>query len=259
MFLDFRKLGVTIAFATIAACNVGAIPAKAETTDIKEKPRLYSYVAVWTIPRADWAAMADVPPAQRDLLTKSMTSGKLVGWGDGTALMHHADGPTHINWWSSMSEAGLLTYLDEESALPGNPVLTKSTHHADFIVASTYYNRKAATVKSGYEMVSYLKLKADAPEKTYPLIAKSVVAPVLEKLFAEGVLVEYQICSEDFQSGPARGFWVEWMAPSVEALDKVSAAWRDALEKSAVLDASMGYIDWDAVRDYVYHVDATLK
>jgi hypothetical protein len=39
----------------------------------------------------------------------------------------------------------------------------------------------------------------------------------------------------------------------------VNAAWRDAMEKSTALDFSMGYIDWDAARDYIYHVNATLK
>jgi len=259
MFLNFRKLSATIVITTLTICLTAAIPAKAEVSEVKEKPRLYSYVAIWTIPRADWAAMNEPSPAARDLVAKSLASGKLVGVGEASSLMHHHGGPTHMNWWSSMSEAGLLAYLDDESALPGNPVLTKSTNHADFIVVSTYYNRKAATIKSGYEMVSYLKLKADAPEKTYSLIAKTVVAPVLEKLFTEGALAEYSICAEDFQSGPARGFWVEWIAPNADAVDKVNAAWRDALEKSATLDFSMGYIDWDAARDYIYHVDATLK
>jgi len=259
MFLKFRKQHLAIAFLTIAICNVGSTPAKADMPDVKEKPRLYSYVAVWTIPRADWPAMSEPSPAMNDLAAKSIASGKLVAIGDGASLMHHHNGPTHINWWSSMSEAGLLSYLDQESALPGNPVLAKSTSHADYIVVSTYYNSKAASVKSGYEGVSYLKLKADAPEKTYSLVAKNVMAPILEKLFADGVLVQYQICAEDFQSGPARGFWIEWIATSADAVDKVAAAWREAMDKSAVTDASLGYFDWDDARDYLYHVNATLK
>ena len=259
MFLSFRKTSMMIALAMIAICNPGTITARAETAEAREKPRLYSYVAIWTIPRSDWAAMGESSPAARDLAAKSLASGKLLGIGEAFSLMHHHGGPTHINWWSSASEAGLLTYLDEESALPGNPVLTKSTNHADYILVSTYYNRKSATVQNGYEMVSYLKLKDDAPEKSYSTIAKSVFAPILEKLFSEGVLVEYQICAEDFQSGPARGFWIESISPTADGIDKLGAAWRDAMEKSPTVEFSTGYLDWNAGRDYLYHVDATLK
>jgi len=259
MILYFRKMSVAAAFIFLVATNIALMPAKAESQEVKEKPRLYTYVAVWSFPRSEWSAFAAPNTAADDLITKTLASGKLVGIGVANSLMHHADGITHMNWWSSMTEAGLFNYLDQESGLPPDPALAKATKHADYIVASTHYNRKAATVKAGYQMVSYLRLKDDAPEKAVSLIAKTIVTPVMEKLFSDGAIVEYQLSTEDFQSGPARGFWIEWIATNAEAFDKVSAAWRDAAGKNPIFDATNGFIDWDAARDYVYHVDATLK
>lgn len=259
MSLNFKKLSPVMAVIFLVGASVVTMHARADSADTKEKPRLYTYVAIWNFPRADWSAVNTPSPAARDLAAKSLASGKLVGVGDASSLMHHLDGTTHMNWWSSMTQAGLFTYLDDEGALPANPVLEKSTRHADFIVSSTHYNRKAVTVKSGYQMVSYFKFKADAPEHSLTMISKSVLEPVLEKLFAEGVLVEYQIASEEFQSGPSRGFWIESMATSADAMDKTAAAWREAEEKNPAFSGATSLIDWDSARDYIYHVDATLK
>jgi hypothetical protein len=40
----------------MAICAVWAAPAGMQTTQVKEKPPMYSYIAVWNIPRDQWKA-----------------------------------------------------------------------------------------------------------------------------------------------------------------------------------------------------------
>ena len=48
---------VLAGLCALAMAAVWAGPAGAQTSEVKEKPPLYTYVAEWNIPRAQWAEM----------------------------------------------------------------------------------------------------------------------------------------------------------------------------------------------------------
>jgi hypothetical protein len=92
--------------------TLSAIPLVAQTSEVKEKPPMYSYVANWQIPRAHWAEMAKGNAADKPIMDKALADGTIVGYGDDENLVHQSDGETHDDWWSSMSMAGLMKVLD---------------------------------------------------------------------------------------------------------------------------------------------------
>src|SRR5947199_710199 len=108
----------------------------------KEKPPMYSYVAFWNIPRAQWDELEKSNAADQKMLDKALADGSIVGYGFDLNVVHTADGMSHDDWWSAMSMAGVLNLLDKfyKSGTPTSPVLSSATKHSDAILVSHYYN-----------------------------------------------------------------------------------------------------------------------
>jgi hypothetical protein len=91
-----------------AVLGVWAIPAGAQTAGASEKPRLYTYAAFWTIPRARWDDMAKATTANQKIFDAAVANGTIVGYGNDETLVHHVEGPTHDNWWAATWHSGSL-------------------------------------------------------------------------------------------------------------------------------------------------------
>src|SRR5258708_2907997 len=151
-----------------------AVPSRAQMSEVKEKPPMYSYVANWQIPRANWADMDKAASANNAILEKALADGTIVGYGDDVNLVHHPDLETHDDWWSATSIAGLLKVLDQfrMSDTSTSGVLASATKHWDNIYVSHYYNWKSGSWKGGYGYIAEYKLKADAPDDAVDLLSK---------------------------------------------------------------------------------------
>jgi hypothetical protein len=90
-----------------------AVCVAAQMQEVKEKPRMYTYVAFWTVPRTQWADQAKQTASEEKMMEKAIADGGIVGYGDDQTLIHQPDGPTHDTWYSAMSEAALLNQLDQ--------------------------------------------------------------------------------------------------------------------------------------------------
>ena len=91
-----------------------ALPASAQQTpEVKEKPRMYTYVALWQLPRSQWNEWAKSEAADASILKGAMANGTLVSYGDDVNLVHQPEAPTHDDWFQSMSMAGLMNVLDQ--------------------------------------------------------------------------------------------------------------------------------------------------
>ena len=89
-------------FAGLCAIAMSAVcisSAHAQMSEVKEKPRMYSYVSFWNIPRAQWSEMAKADAADQKILDKAIASGTIVGYGNDVNLVHQPDGSTHDDWW----------------------------------------------------------------------------------------------------------------------------------------------------------------
>jgi hypothetical protein len=254
-----RVLPGLCAMAVIIIC---AAPALAQTSEVKEKPPMYSYVGNWAIPRAQWAEMDKNTAADEKILSKALASGTIVAYGNDVNLVHQAEGATHDDWWSAMSMAGLINVLEQfyQSGTTTVPVLASATKHYDNIYVSRYYNWHSGTFKNAYTYVASYKLKADAPDDAVETLSKNLVVPMLEKQLADGALHEYEIDTEAIHSDAPGTFLIVYIATSADGLDKVNAAIRETLKSSPLVGPAFGsMVDFTAHRDYLARTNATYK
>jgi hypothetical protein len=237
--------------------GTGAAVAQAQ---VKEKPALYTYYASWQIPRAHWADMDKANQADQKALDQAVSSGSLVGYGDDAAVVHQSDGSTQDNWWSATSMATLLDVLESLSKGAPPPVLAMATKHSDEIFESKFYNWHAGTYKGCYTHTAYYKLKADAPDDAVATISKAFVVPLMEKLLADGTIVEYEVDEEAIHTEAPDAFWITYIAATSAGLDKVNAALDSAFMANPFTGPALGsMVDLKDHRDYLVRGTATYK
>jgi len=258
-----RKLWrVLVGLCALAMSAVWALPACAQMAEVKEKPPMYSYVAFWNIPRAQWADMAKNDAADAKILDKAIASGTIVGYGNDENLVHQPEGPTHDGWWSAMSMAAVLNVLDQfyKSGNATSPVLSTATKHWDSIFVSRYYNWHSGSWKDAYEHGSSYKLKAGAPDEAVGTLSKNLIVPLMEKMLADGIIHEYEVDTETIHTEAPNTFWIFYLAANAEGLDKVNAALRETLKANPLSSpAFASMVDFTEHRDYLARSSATYK
>jgi hypothetical protein len=250
------------ALCALAIAGVWAAPVSAQTAEVKEKPRMYTYVSNWTLPRAHWAEMEKQAATNAKTFDKAIGSGGLVAYGDDENLIHQPDEETHDTFWSAMSMAGILNMLDElhKTGASTASVLNNATKHSDALYVSRFYNWKSGSMKGAYTHVASYKLKADAPDDAVEMLSKGFIVPLLEKLLAEGTIQQYEVDVEAIHTQAAGKFWVVWIAPAAEGVDKVNAALAETLKAQPLMGPALdSMVDFTAHRDELARTNATYK
>ena len=258
-----RKRGTVLA----GLCAIGMViaivaPAGAQTSEVKEKPPMYTYVSNWDIPRAQWSEMAKANESDRSILEKALGSGTIVGFGDDVNLVHRVDGETHDQWWSATSLAGVINVLEQfyQGGNSTTPVLSSATKHWDDVYVSRYYNWHSGSVKNGYSHVGFYKLKPDASDDAVETLSKNLVVPLLEKQLAAGTIAEYEIDTQAIHTDAPGEFVISYIATNAEGLDKVSAAVEAAVKSNPLGGAAFGSMThMSAHRDELIRTNATYK
>lgn len=248
--------------SVFAAFVLLAAPAGAQTTEVKEKPPMYSYVADWVIPRAQWGEMEKSYAPNQKILDKALANGTIVGYGTDENLVHQADGVTHDDWWSAMSLGDLIKIDDQfyQSGTATAPILANATKHWDSIYVSRYYNWHSGAFKNGYTYVALYKLKPDAPNDALDTLSKNIVVPLLEKMLSDGAIHEYEIDSQAIHTEAPGTFEIVFIAASPEGLDKVTAAIRESVKNNPLIGPSFGSMtEQSAHRDELARTNAVYK
>ena len=258
-----KKKIAAASLGIVLTCALGAAtPAGAQSTEVKEKPPLYTYVGSFALPRSKWAELAKQNVAEQKIFDKALSSGQLIGYGTDTELVHTNDGYTHDSFWSSMSMAGLLGVLDdlEKGGSTTGAVLSSATKHDDSLLRSRYYNWKPGTVKGGYSHVAAYTLKENAPDNALDVLSKSFGVPLFEKLLADGTIVEYEIDEEQIHTETPGRFWVVYLCKTADGLDKVNTALNGAFGASPFIGPALDSMVQPANhRDYLSRTDAVYK
>jgi hypothetical protein len=256
-----KQLKVLAAISVFGLIVGMALPAFAQS-EVKEKAPMYCYVGEWAIPRAQWADMEKADAADQPILQKAMSDGLLIGYGSDVNLVHQPDGPTHDDWWCSSSMAGALNVLDQfhKSGSTTSAVLESATKHWDEVLVSRYYNWKPGTMKAGYTHGSVYKLKADASDDMIDTLAKSAIVPLMEKMLAAGTIMEYEIDTESIHTQAPGTFYLFYLCPTADGIDKVNAALRDTLKMNPLMGPAFdSAVDFSGHRDFLDRTNATYK
>jgi hypothetical protein len=255
-----RMWSVCAGLVCLAAMMATANRAQAQMPEVKEKPAMYSYVADWQFPRANWPDVDKALAPVNDIMQKALADGTIVAYGNDLNLVHQPDAETHDNWWSAMSMAGLIKALNQihASGDTAAPALNAAKHW-DNIYVSRFYNWKPGTTH-GYTFVAIYKEKADAPDGTLDNLSAHFVAPVMEKLLADGTIVEYEIDTMAIHTTAPGLFAIVYITPTPEGIDTVHDAVRAAVKASPLAtQAFESATDDSGHRDGIYKTACTYK
>jgi hypothetical protein len=204
-----------------------------------EQQPIFTYVAEWGVPRAQWADMEKVNAGNKALLDSLVADGTLLGYGTYENRIHSEGGMTHGSWFQANSLANIFNALDKIYAQRGavtQPVQAASKH-LDYLMISNIHGAKAVTNSTGYLRVISAQVKPGKEEQFMEAYRRYLV-PVYAKLLADGAIAAYQLDWEyNVENAPGRFFSVT-MTPDAEGLDKVRMAFNELFEKNpAVLGA----------------------
>jgi hypothetical protein len=258
--MNSKERGLIAALSALALSALGTVAAVAQTAQVKEKPPLYTYVANFTIPRARWGDMDKQATVNDKTMDKAIADGTLVAYGNDVNVIHQDDADTHDFFWSAMSMAGVLKALENITGNAGASVLSSATKHSDAIYVSRFYNWRAGSWKGAYTHGASYKLKADAPDDAIETISKSFVVPLMEKALADGVVSEYEVDEEAIHTEAPGTFWIFYICPKVDGLDKVNAALAAAFKEQPLAGSALGsMVDLSAHRDQLATTNAIYK
>jgi hypothetical protein len=258
--MNMQRRGIVAALSALAISTLGVTASTAQTAEVKEKPPLYTYVGDFAIPRARWSDMDKQTAADEKIMDKAVADGTIIAYGNDVNLVHQEDTETHDSFWSAMSLAGVLKALDALHGVTATSVLSSATKHSDSIYVSHFYNWHAGSWKGAYTHGASYKLKADAPDDAIETISKSFIVPILEKALQDGVVSEYEVDEEAIHTQAPGTFWVFYICPKAEGLDKVNAALGAALKEQPFAGSAIGsMVDFSAHRDQLALTNATYK
>ncbi|HVN92834.1 MAG TPA: hypothetical protein VMT38_04030 [Terracidiphilus sp.] len=254
--MNTRGWSVFTGLCGVAVFALSAIPSGAQATEVKEKPAMYTYVADWQFPRDRWGDVEKVNAADDTIFQAAMADGTLVGYGNDVNEVHTVDGNSHDTWWSSMSIAGLMKVLDKLKALPpaDSPIALNPAKHWDTVLVSHYYNWKPGAYTGAYLNVAMYQLKPNADDDAVETLSKSVVVPMLEKMLADGTILEYEVDTEAIHTDAPGLFAIVYVTPQAEGIDTVRAAIRASQHGNPLIGAA-----FDSYVDYTQHRDELLK
>jgi len=254
--MNTKVCGVFACLCGLAAFVPSAVPSGAQATEVKEKPAMYSYVADWQFPRERWGDVSRINDVDKKIFDAAISDGTLVGYGYDANQVHTVDGESHDTWWSATSIAGLMKVLDKVRALPpaDTPISLNPTKHWDFIFVSHYYNWKPGAYAGAYVNVAMYQLKPTADDDAVETVSKSVVVPAMEKLLADGTILEYEVDTEAIHTDAPGMFAIVYVTPQPEGIDTVRAAIRGSGKDNPLIGAA-----FDSFVDYSQHRDELLK
>jgi hypothetical protein len=235
---------------------LSAIPSGAQATEVKEKPAMFSYVANWQIPPEHWRDVAKIDATDNAIFQAALGDGTIVGYGSDVNMVHTPEGESNDTWWSSMSMAGLLKVLDKLRGLDfaSSPHSLSPTKHWDMVLVSHYYNWKPGAYTGAYVNVAMYQLKPTADDDAVSTLSKAVVVPMLEKLLADGTILEYEVDTEAIHTDAPGLFAIVYVTPQPEGIDTVRAAIRGSGRDNPLIGAA-----FDSFVDYSQHRDELLK
>lgn len=252
--------------ATLVACALGmvgfvTIAARADDGGDAKKPPMYTLYSSWAIPRAKWADMEKSNGADK-VTEHALAAGTIVGYGNDETIVHQEDGVTHDAWHSAMSMAAVLNTLNDimQTGSTTTSVFQSATKHTDQFLESRYYHWKSGSWKGAYTRTAIYKLKEGAPDDAIDTMAKQFIVPLMEKLLADGTIIEYEIDEEALHTQSPALMSVDFITPTTEGQDKVMKAIEDDAHAKPLLGAALGaWIDFSAHRDVLVRGNVTYK
>jgi len=221
-----RLAKIVTVLCALALAAIFASPVRAQGGDEKEKSPVYTYVAEWGVPRADWPAFEKPDPAFNNLMAKLLADGTILSYGSFKSVVHQDGEMNHGGWWSATSVGNLMKALAAVVAQKGPPETEKiqaASKHSDYVLVSRQYGSKSGSFENGYLRVGTYKSKPGEGETT-DRVLKAYIVPVLEKLLADGSIYMYSVDRETIHEADPGYFFIVVITNGADGLDKFYTA-----------------------------------
>ena len=233
------------------AALVAVAPLKAQG----EAHPVFTYIAQWVVPRAEWPDMVKVDEQERPLMDKLVADGTILDYGYFTNLIHQENEPTHGSWFAAVSEGRLLKALEAiyASGITAAPVEAHSKHW-DEILTSSVHNGRSGEFDGAYLSGSQWQVRP-GQGRAFEALTKSEIVPIFDKLVADGSVISYSLDTQDYHSNKPGMVDFVFTVPDAASLDKAD----DAIEAAIGKDESLGpalraLTESDAHRDFLLHI-----
>jgi hypothetical protein len=220
-----RRIPQTIAllFAALLIAGAGWPLARAQAQAGGGEPAVYTYVALWGVPRPQWGDIEKFYKDAKPTLDKLVADGTLAGWGNARVWVHDESGFTHANWITATSFAKIHHALDAvKSALP-SPAAFASAKHVDQLVRSTIYGGKPGAAGSGMLWVADYQVRPGQIDDFMKLF-ESDIKPLFDQQVAAGTVLSYWLNLSAIHTGPPGGASIVYLMPDAAAIDRFQAA-----------------------------------
>ncbi len=239
-----------IAGLVVVVLSIFAVPAALPQQE--QAQIVYTHVAQWQVPRANWAQFSDeTDKVQNPVLQRMMADGTIIGWGNFEVSLHTPEGYTNGSWFSATSLAGITRTLDELRKSAERPGLVASTKHEDALIRSVVRHAAPVSGGSGYLRVIGTLVQPGKGGDFVALIRK-VIGPIAEDQWKKGNLTYFAIDEQFVMAQTPALRWTVFLFPSADAMDKFTAAvnatfagmspadskaWADGLASTTVPDS----------------------
>jgi hypothetical protein len=200
---------------------------------MKQAP-LYTYVASWGVPRAQWSEYAKGTKDDKAVFDKLMAEGTIVGWGEFENVVHDPSGYTHGDWWQATSFANILKALDALRANASQNAALNNAKHEDSLLRTVIHGGKHAAAGPGYVWVAMEDLKTGSEGQFIEMFEKEI-QPLFEQLVADGTVTYYGLDVQAVHTDNPNSIDIVYILPSAEAVDKVQAAIFAAEQKNPLV------------------------
>ena len=216
--------------AAVLALVLGAGTSRAQSKP--DQPPLYTYVAQWGVPRAQWGDMASGSANAQATFDKLIADGTITGWGIFEYIVHDQSGFTHGDWWQATNLADIVKARD---ALIANPQSKDSplnnAKHVDYLLRNVAYGGKKGAGGTGILWVAGESVKPGQVNE-FINIFKKEIQPFFEQQVAEGNVTYYSLDEEVVHTDAPGSLHIAYVLPNAAALDKFHAALHAVGEKN---------------------------
>lgn len=196
-----------------------------------QKPAVYTYVAQWAVPRAQWADMSKMQQANTAVLDRLVADGTLLSYGYDETTVHDRQGPTHSNWFQASSIAGIYKTLDAlQGSTASNAALLGSGPHDDDLLISRDYDGHSGTFKNSVLRGLSVVVKPGMERQFHDAFDR-IIRPVLQQLTTDGALHAWSYQNEWIVKDPGRVTTVI-IANGPEGIDRYTAAINEIFDKN---------------------------
>lgn len=246
--------GAALVCAALLIAGPAGRAARAQAPESSGEQAVYTYVALWGVPRAQSAQVEKYYKEAEPTLKKLVADGTLTGWGAARNWVHDDSGMTHASWVSATSFENIHRAGDViHSALP-LPAAFLTAKHADLMLRATLHGEKPGASGSGMLWVANYHVRPGQMEE-FTTLFETEIKPLFDEQVAAGSVLGYWLNFQAIHTEAPGVVTIAYLMPDAAAIDKFQAALAAYQTKhpdaGPALEATMEY---GAHRDVVYEV-----